>query len=175
MSDRVLVTGRLATEETWQRRTEQRDLPLRKFLHCTAGGEEYGIEIERLREILRARPATELPRVPKFILGVIAVRGVIVPVIDLRLRLRLAAPAPTAQSRYVIVARDDERFGLLVDEVRQVVRLGESDIEAPPAMLSGGTDFIDGIGRCGNRLVVLLKLDAILDFEVARVRGARSD
>lgn len=171
VSGRGLLAGPLATEEAWHRQTHLKETPLRKFLRFSVGGEEYGLPIERLREILKARPATELPRVPAFILGVIAVRGVVVPVIDLRLRLHLAAAPPTPSSRIVIVARDEESFGLLVDEVRQVARLGDADIEATPAMLAGGEDFIAGIGRTGERLVVLLQLDALLDFDVPRVAG----
>ncbi|MSP62073.1 MAG: purine-binding chemotaxis protein CheW [Myxococcales bacterium] len=171
MSTRGTPFGLVATEEAWHRRTRAEPVPQREYLIFSVGGEDYGIDILRIREIIKVRPATEVPRVPSFIIGVVSVRGIVLPVIDLRLRLH-HEPAPVgAAARYLIVARDDERFGLLVDRVRQVVRVGENEIEAPPPVLAGTeTDFVAGIGRSEQRLVLLLDLDHILRFEVPRAR-----
>jgi purine-binding chemotaxis protein CheW len=167
------LLGPIATEEAWHRRTRVPMVAQREYLLFGVGGQEYGLEILRIREIIKARPATEVPRVPRFIVGVISVRGVVVPVLDLRLRFEGIPASPAPASRCLIVARDDERFGLLVDDVRHVVRLGEADIEPPPPTLAGSDEFIAGIGRSGARMVVLLALDPILRFEVPR--GARAE
>jgi len=132
------------------------------------GEEEYAVDIRRIREIIKLRVATEVPRAPSFILGIISVRGTIVPLIDLRQRLRLDPPLwpPGREARILIVTRAGESFGLFVDDVRQVVRMRDSDVEPPPPMLRGGeSEFISGIGRpYGDRLLILLDLDAVLTF-----------
>jgi purine-binding chemotaxis protein CheW len=147
---------------TWQR----------EVLAFLLGDEEYAIDIRRIREIIKTRPVTEVPRAPVFIPGIIAVRGQVIPIVDLRRRLRLPAPARAAgrEARVLIVSRSGEDFGLLVDEVRQVVRMRDSDVEPPPAMLGGAdTEFIAGIGRpWGERLLILLELDAVLTFAGGR-------
>ena len=132
------------------------------------GGEEYAVDIRRIREIIKPREATEVPRAPDFVTGIISVRGTIIPVIDLRRRLRLDPPRwPLGRdARILIVTRADESFGLFVDEVRQVVRMRDADVEPPSAMISGATtEFIAGIGRpYRDRLLILLELDAVLTF-----------
>ncbi len=138
----------------------------REVLAFSLAGEEHGIDILRLREIIRPRPVTEVPRAPASILGVISVRGEIIPVVDLRLRLRKGAapPTPARDARVLIVTRDGATYGLLVDAVHQVVRLREEEIEPPPPMLSAEAgELIAGIGRPRqDRLVILLDLDAVL-------------
>jgi purine-binding chemotaxis protein CheW len=172
----------LATEEAWHRRSATTSAPQRDYLTVIVGGEEYGIDILRIREIIKERPPTEVPRAPAFVIGVVSVRGVVLPVIDLRVRLGLdkRGPLPMPESvpvrspaRVLIVSREDESFGLRVDEVRQVVRLADDEVEPPPPMLGGAeADFVLGIGRTrSKRMVILLQLDAILRFEIVRKRG----
>ena len=162
---------RIATEEAWHRRDRATSAPQRELLVSVMRGQEYGIDIAHINEIIKVRPPTEVPRVPPFILGVISVRGVVLPVIDLKRRLGGDGVTDLSpQARYLIVTRDDEMFGLLVDGVRQVVRIGEDAIE-PPLAGSGEGDFIAGIGRLERRMVVLLDLDAILRFEVRKRRA----
>jgi len=140
----------------------------REVLAFIIGSEEFAIDIRRIREIIKPREATEVPRAPRFVLGIISVRGTIIPLIDLRLRLRLDPSQwpPSRDARILIVNRADESFGLFVDEVRQVVRMRDSDVEPPPAMLGGpNAEFIAGIGRpYRDRLLILLELDAVLTF-----------
>ncbi|HJZ83601.1 MAG TPA: chemotaxis protein CheW [Polyangia bacterium] len=139
----------------------------RELLSFRLAGEDYALDIIRIREIIKPAPLTEVPRAPAFVPGIISVRGTIVPVIDLRLRLRLHAPPPGKPARILIVSKDDDPYGLLVDEVRQVERLAHQDVEAPPAVIGGlEAEFIAGIGRAENKLLILLNLDAVLTFEV---------
>lgn len=130
----------------------------RDVLTFAISDEEYAIGIEHIREIIKYRPITEVPRVPAFVAGIIAVRGLVMPVLDLRLRLRLRA-APLAQkARILVISRpatqgdlvseeERERFGLIVDRVNEVVRIQEQDIEQPTVLSGHESDFIEGIGR----------------------------
>jgi purine-binding chemotaxis protein CheW len=162
-----------ATEETYLRRADekrsQRELAILTFV---CAGETYGIEILSIREIIKPREITEVPRAPRFLLGILTVRGLVMPIIDLRLRLRLDARKLTSRARILVVVHKNERFGLLVDEVRDVVRFGDAAIEPPPPTFGVGAEapFLSGIGRhevAGEeRMVILLQLDALVAFEV---------
>jgi purine-binding chemotaxis protein CheW len=167
---------RLATEESWLRAAPSVESPQRDYLSFVVGGEEYGVGIEHIREIIKVRAVTEVPHAPRFVLGVIAVRGTVVPVLCLRRRLKLAERPVDRASRFLVVHRGDgEPFGLLVDEVRNVVRIAEADIEPPPAMLSGAeADFVAGIGRVRGRMVILLSQEHVLRFEVRRRADERA-
>lgn len=169
--------GPFATEETYLRRADDRRAQQRRgVLTFIAGGETYGIEILAIREIIKPREITEVPRAPRFLLGILTVRGMVMPIVDLRLRLRLEAAALTREARILVVMHNNERFGLLVDAVRDVVRFADNEIEPPPPSLSPSeAPFLSGIGRHNDgeagaveRLVILLSLDAVLAFEVRR-------
>ena len=161
-----------ATEETYLRAVDSRDQrPTRAVLTFSVGGESYGLDILSIREIIKVREVTEVPRVPRFLIGVISVRGVVLPVVDLRLRLRLAAAPPTRAARILVTTKDGEPFGLLVDAVAGVVRLAESEIEPPPSTLGPSEGaFLAGIGRhrAGRRerMVILLNLSQVLAFDL---------
>jgi purine-binding chemotaxis protein CheW len=174
MSDR-LPLGPFATEETYLRRADDRRAAQRRgVLTFLVGSESYGVEILSIREIIKPREITEVPRAPRFLLGIITVRGLVMPVIDLRLRLRLEAAPLGRQGRILVVLHRGERFGLMVDAVRDVVRFADSQIEPPPPSLAPTeAPFLAGIGRHQEgtpeeRLVILLSLDAVLDFGVER-------
>lgn len=160
-----------ATEDTYLRTFDgEKARPTRAVLTFTVGGETYGVDILSIREIIKLREITEVPRTPPFLIGVISVRGVVIPVVDLRLRLRLSAPPPTRAARILVVVRDGEPFGLLVDAVSGVVRLAESEIEATPSTLTSEGNFLAGIGRhrAGrrDRMVILLNLPQVVGFDV---------
>lgn len=161
---------RLARDGDWQR--DEAGPPRREYLVFDVGGEEYGIDLLRLREIVRHRTATEVPRTPPFIRGVVAIRGEVMPQIDLARRLRLPEAASRPAARSLIVPRGDESFALLVDRVRGVIRLGDDQIEPAPRLFTGDGEFVAGIGRLGPRLVLLLDLDGILRFNLGEGRRA---
>jgi purine-binding chemotaxis protein CheW len=166
VSDRI----ELATEENFMRAVDaQKARPTRAVLTFVVGGETYGVDILTIREIIKLREVTEVPRTPGFLIGVITVRGAVIPVIDLRLRLKLPATPPTRAARILVVVKDGDPFGLLVDAVSGVVRLAESEIETPPSTLAGGEGiFLAGIGRHRqgkrDRMVILLSLQQVVDF-----------
>lgn len=130
------------------------------------GGEEFGTEISNVVEVLEYRPPVHVPRAPAFLEGVIYLREAIVPVIDLRKRMEIEAAPPTADTRYLVVLMDDERVALLVDAVVEVAHLRGSELAAPPAFFRGvSSEYLHGLGRVRDRVVIVLKLDRILTSE----------
>lgn len=138
-----------------------------QYLAFHLGQEEYALEICSISEIIKVREFTDVPRTPGFILGIISLRGVVVPVFDLTARLRLGQAEITANSRIVICRAGDLVVGLLVDSISQVLQLQDDRIEPPPAILSGlDRDFMTGVGRSDGRMVVLLNIVNVLDVEL---------
>ncbi len=153
------------------------DEAVREFLAFKLSGEYYAVALTRIREILSLPSLTPVPRAPADVIGVCSVRGLLVTVVDLRRRLHLEEPAPTRQTRILLAAtEDDETIGLYVDEVRQVVRLAESEIEVAQSALGGElSDYVVGIGRPrdirftsgsspgGDNILILLDLSTIVN------------
>ena len=142
----------------------------REYLAFRLGDEEYAFGIESIREILKAPPITEVPRAPAHVLGVITVRGEVIPVFDPRHRLGLPPAAVGPRGRVIVCDAGEGPCGLLVDAVAQVVRLPPSAIEQKPQAIGGSAEYISGIGRDRDRLFILLDLAAVLRFP--RVREA---
>lgn len=136
-----------------------------EYLTFLLGAETYAVEIERVREVMRSPPITEVPHAPPQVLGVVTVRGEVVAVFDPRRRLGLPSTGgPEAgKGRVVIVDAGDGPCGLLVDAVASVVRLRPGSIEPRPQGLGGpGVECFAGIGRDGDRLFTVLDLAAFL-------------
>jgi purine-binding chemotaxis protein CheW len=139
--------------------------PLRELLVFELDGGLYALPVERVREIVRARSLTAVPRTPAEVLGVIVLRGEIVQVLDLRQRLGLAPAAPTRATRVIVLHGDDgDVTGLLVDGVREVLRVEEGAL-APPA---GDARGVAALARKGERFVSLLSVERVVDFDGAR-------
>jgi purine-binding chemotaxis protein CheW len=138
---------------------------IEEYLCFRVANEEYAINIMAIKEIIKPREVTEVPRMPNFIPGVISLRGVIIPIMDMRLRLALPAGERTGRERVVVLRTDMGFCGVLVDEVVQVAKINRADIEDPPAVLDGiDRDFVKGLGRFDKRMLILLNLDTILDI-----------
>lgn len=129
--------------------------------------EEYAISIMNIKEIIKPREVTEVPRVPSFVRGILSLRGNIIPIFDMRVRLGLPGAACSERERVVVVKRQGGFCGVLVDEVVQVVRIAEAGIEPPPVVLEGiDRDFVQGIGRVGGRMLILLDMEKVLDVSL---------
>lgn len=138
-----------------------------EFLCFRVAAEEYAVNIMEIKEIIKPRQITEVPRVPDFISGILSLRGIIIPVFDMRCRLHLLEAGLRGKERIIVVSRGDELFGIQVDEVLQVVRISENLIEPPPAVLEGiDRDFVLGIGRHDGRMLIMLNLPNILDINL---------
>jgi purine-binding chemotaxis protein CheW len=138
-----------------------------KYLCFRVSDEVYGINIMEIKELIKPREVTEVPRAPAFVSGVISLRGVIIPIIDMLQRLGLAREAVTGRERVIVVRHAESFSGLLVDEVIQVVRIAADCIEAAPTVLDGiDRDFVTGIGRAEGRLIIILNIGNITDLQL---------
>jgi purine-binding chemotaxis protein CheW len=144
--------------------------PPAQFLTFWLGNEVLGMDIRTVREIIQCGPMATVPLMPDFLRGVINLRGAVVPVIDLNARFGRPAAQVGKKSCIVIfdATRSGERteLGLLVDAVSEVIKIAPDQIEPPPDF--GTTvrrDFIRGIGKVGQRFVILLEPDRALDVQ----------
>jgi len=136
-------------------------------------GEEYGVEVRQVQEIRRVTEITSVPRAPEFIRGVINLRGRILPVLDLRRRLALGEVAMDRAARIVVVRIKERLLGLLVDGASQVLKVKVSQIEPPPdEVLQQGGDYIRGVAKLDDRLIILVDLERLLAYELAAASGA---
>ncbi len=135
-----------------------------EYLAFTLGSQIYAVPIQHIAEILKPPPVTEIPRAPRNVVGIISVRGKLVTVIDLRRRFGLIE-APFDRSTRILLSDtgDDEPIGLLVDEVIQVYRLSEQEIEPAAALGGDQPAYILGIGRQDDVLLVLLELKSLIE------------
>ncbi|MEM9300661.1 MAG: chemotaxis protein CheW [Pseudomonadota bacterium] len=142
------------------------DRPLQQFLSFELGKESYAVEILSVEEIKSDETLTRLPRTPPWVKGVLNLRGTIVPVIDLRERFDIEAPAAVRAEVIIILivkAGDQQRrVGAIVDDVTDVLPLGEDEIEAAPDLGSAiSTEFIRGIATLEDSVVLLLDVDRL--------------
>ena len=127
------------------------------------GGERFGVEIERVHEIIRRPEVTQVPRAPEFVEGVINLRGRIVPVVSLRNRFGFEAGQATRSTRIVVVEVGGATIGMVVDAVAEVARVSEASIEPPAAIVSSlNNEFLRGIAKRTDDLIVLLDLERVL-------------
>lgn len=139
-----------------------------KYMTFQLAGEDYGLEILTVREIIGLLDITRIPRAPDFIRGVINLRGKVIPVVDLRVKFGMDATEATEQTVVIVlqVAVDGRALtmGVLVDRVLEVLTIGASAIEPPPdlgrASIDG--DFILGVGKTAHRVVFLLDIARVL-------------
>jgi len=135
----------------------------RQMVTFKSGEEEYAIDIQVVKEIIRPPAFTRVPKSPDYIKGVINLRGNIVPVISLSKRLGNEESKLTEQSRIIILNIDDINFGIIVDSVTEVNYLEEKDIETPELISTVEARFVDGVGKIDNRLLILLNLKEIIN------------
>jgi purine-binding chemotaxis protein CheW len=127
---------------------------------------EYGINILSIHEILKIIDITRLPNTPPFIKGVINLRGNVIPVVNIRKRFGYKETKITDDSRIIVVGINGKLVGLLVDCVFQVFRIPIKDINSPSELIDGvSAEFIQGVGRMKDRLIIILKLDNMLLIE----------
>lgn len=137
------------------------------------GKELYGVGIAAVHEIVKVPDITEVPDAPAFLEGVINLRGKIVPVVDLRKRMRLSAGERTKTSRVLITENEGRLVGLLVDAVSEVLKILPDAVEAPPEMISSiGVEYITGVAKVEARLIILLDLKRVLSVEDMKKIGA---
>mgnify|MGYP001037259662 FL=1 len=142
----------------------QVDLKEEQLVVFDLSGELFAISIERINTIIRMETITKVPGCEHFVEGVINLRGSILPVIDPRKKFGLPVKEPDRASRIVVVESASRMVGLIVDAVTETVRLSAKDIEPPSeTIVSSSARYVRGIGKAGDKLLVLLDLDQLLD------------
>lgn len=141
-----------------------------KYLTFVLGREEYGLAILKVREIIGVMEIATVPRTPKYVRGVINLRGQVIPVVDLRTKFDMEVVEQTENSCIIVVETVQEgrnlSMGILVDKVSEVLNIAEESVEDPPSFGSGvKTDFIVGMGKIGQSVKILLDIDRVLDAE----------
>lgn len=132
----------------------------RQFLTFTVKGDEYGVDIMTVREIKGWTETTRLPNSPHFMRGVMNLRGLIIPIFDLRARFTGTLTEATEKHVVIILAVGERNIGILVDAVSDILSVGESEIKPTPELESGAkTDFINGLISLDKRMVVLLSIE----------------
>ena len=149
-----------------------------KYLTFSLAGEEYGIGILKVKEIIGMMPVTHVPRTPEFVKGVINLRGKVIPVVDLRLRFALEAAAYTERTCIIVVevagSGGSVMMGIVVDAVSEVLNIRGADIENTPAFgVRLNTDFILGMAKAAGGIKILLDIDKVLSSEdIVAIRHA---
>lgn len=128
--------------------------------------EEYALSVDKVGAIEKMQTITRVPHASKFVKGVINLRGVVTPIIDLRLRFGMEEIAVSESTRIIIVTLPDMEVGLIVDAANDIIDIPEEMIEQPPTAIGSiDIDYIDGVTKFGNRLIVLLNLQKVLKME----------
>ena len=137
----------------------------KQYIVVKIGNEQYGIDISYVDNIVRMQNITRVPKAQSYFKGIINLRGEVVPVMSIRIRMGLADDVFTNASRIIILKIDQQgALGIIVDEVKEVVTLGSSEIEKGTSQIKDGKEtFINGIGKNGDELISLLDINSVLE------------
>ena len=126
------------------------------------GNEEFALDILKVQEINRMVEITKVPKAPDFVEGVINLRGRVIPIVDIRKKFHLNIKEATKETRIIVVNIMNKTIGLIVDSVSEVLRINSSTIQPPPPLIAGlDSDYIKGVGKLDERLIILLDIDKI--------------
>lgn len=136
--------------------------PDREFLTFTLGKEEYGIEILKVQEIRGYDAVTTIPNVSEFIKGVINLRGVIVPIVDMRIKFNLGSAEYNQFTVVIILNVGNRVVGMVVDSVSDVITLSSEQLRPAPEFGSSDLSYITGLGTIGDRMLILMDIEALM-------------
>ena len=140
-----------------------------RYLTFELEAEQYGVEILRVKEIIGYQAPTHIPRTPGYVLGVLNLRGSIIPVIDLRTKLEMPRREPDEQTAIIIATLHETSIGFVVDRVQEVASIAEEEIGEPPQFGSQtDTTFLSGVAKSEKRVIMLLDLERIFDAAEAK-------
>lgn len=145
-----------------------------QFLTFTIGKEEYGVDIMMVREVKGWAETTRLPNTPEYIRGVLNLRGIIIPIFDLRARFGGGLTNANEKNVVIILAVGNRTIGILVDAVSDILTVGTNDIKASPDADTSAIDdrFVSGLIAVEGRMVVLLDIDVLLHNDISHVDSA---
>ncbi len=125
-------------------------------------GEEYGLDIQKVQEIIRLQDLTRVPNSPDYVEGVINLRGKVIPVIGLRKRFRLGDRPHDHQTRIVVAEVNGGILGFIVDSVSEVLRIPADTVEPPPSLCKVDREYVSGVGKLADRLLIVLDVDRLM-------------
>jgi purine-binding chemotaxis protein CheW len=136
--------------------------------------EEYGVEVLKVREIIRMPDITRMPNTPPYVEGIINLRGKVIPIVSMRKRFGLAENGYDSRTRIMVMDVADVLTGFIVDGVSEVIRIQSGDIQPPPAMVSDslGQDFITGVFNHQERLLIIMDVDRMFSADERESLGA---
>ena len=144
----------------------EKDQKLIQLVTFSIGEEEFGVNILQVQEIIRTMDITRVPRAPEFVEGVINLRGKVIPIVDMRSRFGLSHKEHDKYTRIIVIEIEMIIVGFVVDSVSEVLRIPANSVQPPPPVVAGlESDYIDGVGKLEDRLLILLDLDSLLDNE----------
>ena len=155
--------------------SDQAQASINQYLTFTLAGEQYAVEVGKVKEVLEYTSVTKVPRTVEFMRGVINLRGSVVPVIDLRLKFDLGETEKTIDTSIIVmevqIAGETVVLGTLADSVQEVIGMDPSQIEPAPSIgTSIDTDFIQGIGKQEEQFIMILDIDAVFsEAEISAV------
>ncbi len=134
----------------------------KQFIIFNLGEEEFGVEVTKLKEIIKPPKIVSVPDTPAFIEGIINLRGEIHPIFNLRRKFGFAEKPFDENTKILIVNANDNKVGVVVDEVSEIIRMDDTDIEETPELVSKiSGEYISGVGKKDDRMVMLLNLDIV--------------
>jgi purine-binding chemotaxis protein CheW len=147
-------------------KAQKKDDELIQLVTFSIGEEEFGVDILKVQEIIRTMEITKVPRAQAFVEGVINLRGKVIPIIDLRRRFGLSSKTHDKHTRIIVIEISNMIVGFVVDSVSEVLRIPSGTVEPPPPVVAGvDSEYINGVGKLQDRLLILLDLDKLLSSE----------
>jgi len=149
-----------------QQDIKRQDAELMQLVTFSIGEEEFGVDILKVQEIIRMMGITKVPKAPNFVEGVINLRGNVIPIVDLRKRFGLDAREHDKHTRIIVIEINSTIVGFIVDAVSEVLRIPAGTVEPPPPVVAGfDSEYISGVGKLEDRLLILLDLNRLLSSE----------
>ena len=146
--------------------TNKKSVELIQILRFTIENEEYGIELLKVHEVIRLTDITKLPKAPKFVKGVINLRGSVIPIIDLREKFGLNTFEYTDTTRAIIMEIKKKQVGMVVDSVNQVIQIPSDSVQPAPTVSGGmASEYIEGVSNFQEKLIIILKMEEIMSAD----------
>ena len=156
------MQSELMETTTLGRSGEQSRAGLLQLVSFHVGGEEFGLDILAVQEIIRSQQLTRVPNSPDFVDGVINLRGKVIPVVGLRKRFGLDTHDSDKQTRIIVAEVNGAILGFVVDSVSEVLRIPASTVEPPPRFGKVQREYVSGVGKLEDRLLILLDLENLM-------------